>query len=563
MLSVIAKPLDTAPNFSHLLIRWLFLLVILVIELIGITYQFESPTVADDASWTAWLFANSREIWRISIGFISVFLLGFIPYIPRVKNIISALQEQSTGYRWWLWLEGHFLALAAFIVITSLVFGKPTDPARLSAAWFAGWFALASATFLLWLLAVIPSRFWLRWAREEYKGLLMGLLLGVPAGLLLLGTVGQLVQAELWISLAEPTLRLVHTLLGWIYSDLVYQPDRFWIGTPSFQVEIFYPCSGYQGIILITVFLTIYFWLFHKELRFPQAFWLLPLGIIVIWLANAVRIAMLIVIGASFSPKIAVEGFHSQAGWIAFVLIALGLVVLSHRMRFFMADQAGSSVIWSGPCLSIALLAPLIALMAASMVTLAFSDGFEALYPLRVVAAATALWYYRKGYSELDWTWSWQAVGIGFALFLPWMLLEPSVDSSQPELTGNIAALSTWSAAVWLAFRVFGSVIIVPLVEELAFRGYILRKLIASDFEKVRLDQFTWFSFIVSSILFGLLHERWLAGTLAGMAYALALYRRGQLGDAVLAHITTNALIAVFMLMQEQSMDFMIFSLKH
>ena len=55
---------------------------------------------------------------------------------------------------------------------------------------------------------------------------------------------------------------------------------------------------------------------------------------------------------------------------------------------------------------------------------------------------------------------------------------------------------------------------------------------------------------MLTSVLFGLLHERWLAGSLAGMGYALALYRRGQLGDAVIAHMTTNALIAIFVLTQ-------------
>ena len=55
---------------------------------------------------------------------------------------------------------------------------------------------------------------------------------------------------------------------------------------------------------------------------------------------------------------------------------------------------------------------------------------------------------------------------------------------------------------------------------------------------------------MVSSACFGLLHDRWLAGTLAGFCYALALYRRKQIGDAVLAHGCTNALIAVFVLTQ-------------
>ena len=138
------------------------------------------------------------------------------------------------------------------------------------------------------------------------------------------------------------------------------------------------------------------------------------------------------------------------------------------------------------------------------------------------------------------------------AVFGLWLLLEPAADSRKTQLALSLAEISAGPAAIWLVFRVFGSVLIVPLVEELAFRGYILRKLIARDFEKVSFTRFTWFSFLVSSVLFGLLHGRWLAGTLAGMAYALALRRRGQLGDAVLAHGTTNALIAGTVLAQER-----------
>ena len=87
--------------------------------------------------------------------------------------------------------------------------------------------------------------------------------------------------------------------------------------------------------------------------------------------------------------------------------------------------------------------------------------------------------------------------------------------------------------------------IAVPLAEELAFRGYLTRRLISADFETVALGRFTWFSFVASSLVFGVLHGRWLAGMLAGMLYAAVLYRRGRLGDCVLAHAITNALLAL------------------
>jgi len=550
MISEYVMPVNMLVTSKRLAIRWMALLAIMAFELIVITARYEVPLLSvNNANWSAWLFHFSKEIWSLSLW---IFCACLLIVSPRFKVILSNLQAQSSDYRWLVWLAFHILAFIAFAIITALIFETPTNPARLSAPWFTGWFALASATLLLWLLALAPGHFWLRLIRQEQMSLLFGCLLGLCAWMLIGMLVRQeapLGQKEFWNSLAVPTLQLVHSLLGWVYSDLVYQPERFLLGTADFQVEISYACSGIEGISLITVFLAIYLWLFRKELRFPQAFWLFPLGVITIWLANALRIAILVVIGASFSSEIAAWGFHAQAGWIAFTLIALGAIALSNRLQFFAATQPDVPVRTAKP-LAAALLVPFLVLMAVSMVTSAFSSGFDTLYPLRVVAIAIALYYFRKAYAGLGWRWTWHAPAIGAAVFIIWILLEPDIDSSKTALSQGLAELTSGSAAVWLVFRVLGSVITVPLAEELAFRGYLIRKLIAKDFENVPLVQFSWFSFMLTSVLFGLLHERWIAGTLAGMCYALALYRRGQIGDAVIAHMTTNALIAIFVLTQ-------------
>ncbi|PPK75717.1 exosortase E/protease (VPEID-CTERM system) [Methylobacter tundripaludum] len=550
MISEYVMPVNMLVTSKRLAIRWMALLAIMAFELIVITARYEVPLLSvNNADWSAWLFHFSKEIWSLSLW---IFCACLLIVSPRLKVILGNLQAQSSDYRWLVWLAFHILAFIAFAIITALIFETPTNPARLSAPWFTGWFALASATLLLWLFALAPGHFWLRLIRQEQMSLLFGCLLGLCAWMLIGMLVRQeapLGQKEFWNSLAVPTLQLVHSLLGWVYSDLVYQPERFLLGTADFQVEISYACSGIEGISLITVFLAIYLWLFRKELRFPQAFWLFPLGIITIWLANALRIAILVVIGASFSSEIAAWGFHRQAGWIAFTLIALGAIALSNRLQFFAATQPDVPVRTAKP-LAAALLAPFLVLMAVSMVSSAFSSGFDTLYPLRVVAIVIALYYFRKAYAGLDWRWTWHAPAIGVAVFIIWILLEPDIDSSKTALSQGLAELTSGSAAVWLVFRVLGSVITVPLAEELAFRGYLIRKLIAKDFENVPLVQFSWFSFMLTSVLFGLLHERWIAGTLAGMCYALALYRRGQIGDAVIAHMTTNALIAIFVLTQ-------------
>jgi len=89
----------------------------------------------------------------------------------------------------------------------------------------------------------------------------------------------------------------------------------------------------------------------------------------------------------------------------------------------------------------------------------------------------------------------------------------------------------------------------VPIAEELAFRGFLLRRLVSADFESVAWRAFAWAPFLISSIAFGLLHgDRWLAGTIAGMIYALAMMRRGRIGEAAAAHAVTNALLAIYVL---------------
>ena len=85
--------------------------------------------------------------------------------------------------------------------------------------------------------------------------------------------------------------------------------------------------------------------------------------------------------------------------------------------------------------------------------------------------------------------------------------------------------------------------ITVPIAEELTFRGYLLRRLLSANFDDLSTLRFTGLSCVVSSVLFGALHGRWLAGTVAGLCPAWALYRRGRVDDAILAHAITNALI--------------------
>ena len=114
----------------------------------------------------------------------------------------------------------------------------------------------------------------------------------------------------------------------------------------------------------------------------------------------------------------------------------------------------------------------------------------------------------------------------------------------------GLAGLPTGARMTWLVFRTLAAVVTVPIAEELAFRGFLLRRLISADFESGQLsERWSFLAVSLSSIAFGLLHgDRWIAGTIAGILYAGAQKWRGRIGDAVVAHGITNGLISGWVL---------------
>jgi exosortase E/protease (VPEID-CTERM system) len=248
-------------------------------------------------------------------------------------------------------------------------------------------------------------------------------------------------------------------------------------------------------------------------------------------------------VGARWSPEIALGSFHSKAGWVLFCGLALGLLALTRSTSLFARDLPlpERSSTWNPTA---AYLSPLLALVGVNMVVGLVATGSAIPQLLGVLAGAAVLWRYRSDHSDrLRLSWSWQALTLGLVAFALWIALQPSPDPTAAWHRG-LATLPVPLAAALLAARVFGSVLVVPTVEELAFRGFLLRRLVSADFTSVS-SSFRWAPFLVSSVAYGLLHERWLAGILVGMIFALAQQRRGRLADAILAHAVCNLLVGL------------------
>jgi exosortase E/protease (VPEID-CTERM system) len=287
----------------------------------------------------------------------------------------------------------------------------------------------------------------------------------------------------------------------------------------------------------------------RSELRFPRALWLLPLTAALVWVGNAFRIASLMVVGARWSEELAYGAFHSKAGWLSFCLVTLAVAWGARRSRLLAPVAAGPDEEWEHPAAP--LLVPLLAVVATSLVTGAISSQWDWLYGLRIVAGAVALWWFRGRYASPDWSWRPMAVAgaLGVAVAVPWIWLGGPPAPFCERVAPVFAGTAGWVLPVWVVLRSVGSVLVVPAVEELAFRGYLLRRLVARDFDLVALSRWTPWAVVGSSLAFGLLHDRWWLASLAGLVYAFAVVRRGRLLDGVIAHATTNALVAAYVLM--------------
>ncbi len=182
--------------------------------------------------------------------------------------------------------------------------------------------------------------------------------------------------------------------------------------------------------------------------------------------------------------------------------------------------------------------------MATSIIASLFAPHDEWFYFLKVAAVGGALWVFRHVYASLPTVVSPLSIAVGIGIGIVWVVTDPRGESGETLATW-IAALPTWLAVVWLSCRAFGSVVLVPMTEELAFRGYLQRVLVSRDFQQVAPGHFTWLSFVVTSLLFGMMHQRWIAAALAGALYALLVYRTNRLSDAIAAHAASNAVIFI------------------
>lgn len=180
-------------------------------------------------------------------------------------------------------------------------------------------------------------------------------------------------------------------------------------------------------------------------------------------------------------------------------------------------------------------------------------DG-RMVYPLKVGCVALLLVFFWRHYAELpkfnlefhEIFWS---IAVGAGVFVAWINLDQEcmligqADGYDPRAqSGDI----NWFLALP---RLMGAALVVPIMEELFWRSFLMRWIERQKFLGVSPSLIGLRALLISSVLFGLGHTLWLAGVVAGLAFgALYILMGKSLWAPVLAHATTNGLLGLWVL---------------
>ena len=175
------------------------------------------------------------------------------------------------------------------------------------------------------------------------------------------------------------------------------------------------------------------------------------------------------------------------------------------------------------------------------------------IYGLTVFAVGALLVVFRHEYGELarqtlpDAREALLAVAVGLAVLALWIHLDaPWMTIGSPQATFIPLTAARTLDLPLIAVRWIGATLLVPLMEELFWRSFLMRWIERPVFAGVDPRRVGVKAIVLSTFLFTLAHTLWLAAALAGLAYAWLYVRSGKLWLSVIAHGVTNGALGIW-----------------
>ena len=183
------------------------------------------------------------------------------------------------------------------------------------------------------------------------------------------------------------------------------------------------------------------------------------------------------------------------------------------------------------------------------------------LYLIRFVVVVSLIGALSWPYLTFRPSFPLSSVAVGAAVFVIWVTPDVLFGYRhhwlfENAITGAAATSLPSELKSNLAFILLRSVscaLVVPILEELFWRGWLMRWLIDNNFLKVPLGTYVPFSFWLVAVLFASEHgPYWEVGLVAGIAYNWWIVRTRNLADCILAHAVTNAILSGYVLVTGQ-----------
>jgi uncharacterized protein len=180
-----------------------------------------------------------------------------------------------------------------------------------------------------------------------------------------------------------------------------------------------------------------------------------------------------------------------------------------------------------------------------------WKEYLPAVYSTKTVIAAILLWVCWPWYTRVRWTRLGLGAIVGLIGTLVWIASEYACQhlgiAHRPDSSDiydpTFMIPNSWARWAFLSIRVAGPTLVVPVMEELFFRDFLMRALIMGvRFDAVPVGTFSWFSLLGMSALFGINHgwNFFVPGVLYGLMMGVLLIRTKSLGACMVAHGVTN-----------------------
>ena len=181
---------------------------------------------------------------------------------------------------------------------------------------------------------------------------------------------------------------------------------------------------------------------------------------------------------------------------------------------------------------------------------------YPVFYSIKIAAVVVASWFCRSTWGDLkarpDGVGWALAVGAGLLVAALWVGLDgwyPRWGQADARASFDPFTLGPAARYAFLAVRLLGLVVIVPVFEELFWRSFLLRWIIDPDhFPKVPIGHVTPVAALASAGLFATAHPEWLPALVTGLLWAGLLWRTKSLLACVVSHMVANLGLGVYVL---------------